>query len=344
MVTPSRAAALGVGVRVVLGILLIFTFRATAFGQSVVQVTNGDRMAGDVSKLERGELAFRTSAAGTIDIEWSQVTRLTSMQMLDVELRSGMRYTGTISSPADRELVVQTASGPTMPIPLADVVRIREFQATVLERTTGSADFGLTLTNRTTTYTFAGEANNRTRSYETDLTFDSFLSQQDEADTETRNNARLRVRRLLSNRWFAMAFVGGLQDDDLELDWRLVIGGGVGRFLVERPEMILAVEGGVDYDGEGFTGADETEHSAEAFGDIEWDFSPAGPIAASFEAATEVSLSRKRLRLQLDATVRREMFWDLYWRVNAFEDFDSDPPDDRPQSSFGLAIGVGWSF
>jgi hypothetical protein len=331
-------------VRVLLGILLIFTFRATAFGQGVVQVTNGDRITGNVSKLERGELAFSTTAAGTIDITWSEVVRLTSMQMLDVELRSGMRYTGPIDSPADGQLVVQTASGPTMPIALSEILRITEVGATFLERTTGEIDFGLSVRPSTTTYNFDGSATNRTRRYQTDLLINSYFTRQDEAADNARNKIRLEVRRYFTDRWFTVGIGEWHQDDELDLDWRLMIGGGVGRTLIESVDTLLRLEGGVDYDAENFTELDETDHSAEVFGAVHWDWWLTGPTKALVDARTEISLDRPRFRLEFDAKLRRDLFWDLYWSVNVFDDYDSDPPGDRSHSAFGMAIGLGWSF
>jgi hypothetical protein len=327
-------------------IYLLAGLHSTAFAQDadVVQVKNGDRIKGEVSELERGELAFDTVAAGTIGITWSEVVRLSSTRILDIELSSGVRYTGTVSSPADGQLVVQTASGPTMPIALSDIAHIRVVGETFFKRTSGEADFGLTWTNGSTTYTFDGNAVNRTRSYKTELKVDSWLSDQDDGVTETRNNIELDFRRLLSGRWYATGLLHFQQDDELELDWRTVVGGGVGRWLVDSSEMELSVEGGLNYNGESYASAEGTDHSAEVFGGVDWNWSPTGPTAATVDARTEVSLERKRIRLEFEAKLRRDIFWNLYWSVRAFDDFDSDPPEDRHRSAFGLAIGVGWSF
>ncbi len=332
--------------RVLLAVALIACCRVTAFaqGMDVVKVENGDQFTGDVERLERGELAFTTDAAGTIDITWSQVVTLSTKQILDVDTVSGMRYTGTISAPADRQLVVQTATGPTMPIPLSDIVRIKSVGETFLERTTGAVDFGLILTNSTASYSLNGEAKNRTRRYHTDLTLASLLSQQDEGTTDTRNDVKLEVRRLFVNRWFIVGLFQGQQDDELEVDWRTEIGGGAGRVLIESADTLFLVEGGLDYNAENYAGADETDRTAEVFGAIVWEWAPSGPTEATVTAKTELSLDRARIRLDLDAQLRRDMFWNLYWSVNVFDDADSDPPDDAPTNSFGLSFGLGWSF
>jgi hypothetical protein len=264
--------------------------------------------------------------------------------MLDVDTASGMRYTGTISSPADGQLVVQTATGPTTPIPLSDIARITSVGETFFERTSGAVDFGFLVTNDTRSYSLNGEAKNRTRSYHTDLAIESLLSYQEAGRTDRRNNIKLEARRLFVNRWFILAMVQGQQDDELELDWRTEIGGGAGRVLNESLETLLLIEGGIDYNAENYAIADGTDRSAEVFGEIAWEWSPTGPSKASITAKTEISLDRARVRLDLDAHLRRDIFWNLYWSVNVFDDADSDPPYDTPKSSFGLSIGLGWTF
>jgi hypothetical protein len=332
--------------RTQVALVFLVMCNATTFAQAtdVVAVMNGDRFNGDVRRLERGSLAFRTPAAGTIDITWSQVVTLTSSKDLLVELASGARYSGSISSPSDGLLVVQTTTGPTMPIALSEIIRITPVEATFLERTTGSVDFGLTATTDTRTYTLDGSARNRTRFSELRLDLSSWLSEQDGSATRTRNLATLDVRRFLQGRWFILALAEGHQEDELELDWRFVLGGGIGRMLVQSNEMLLAVEGGANYDGERFTNESETDRSAEVFGGVDWDWFPSGPTEVAVTAKTYISLDQARARIEFNATVRRDVFWDLYWSVNAYDSFDSDPPDDRPRSAFGVAVGLGWSF
>ena len=322
---------------------------STAHAQrtDVVQVTNGDRITGTVSGLARARLAFRTDSAGTLSIAWGDVVTLTSSETLDVELSSGVRYTGSISSPSPGRLMVQTASGPSPSIDMKEVIRLTPIGAVFRARTTGSIDFGVNFTkaDKARSYTLDIDAANRTRSYETLVDFDSWLQRREDTDTLTRNKLLLDVRRLLPQRWYVVAKFGFQEDDELDLDWRLLVGSGVGRKLIQSNRMLLSVEGGLDYDGESYDSEDSTNHSAELFGGVDWDyFSPRWSTETTVVATTYISLERQRARLELDAQLRREFFWDLYWAVNIFESFDSDPRGDRERSNVGLAFNVGWTF
>src|SRR5262245_57032961 len=243
----------------------------------VVEVANGDRINGDVSRLQHGQLEFRTASAGTghprfagtISIVWTEVVSLTSTKQLDVELASGDRFSGSISSPSRGRLIVQTATGPSRPLDVGEIVGIIPIEAGFRGRTTGSIDFGVSFTNaeNARTYTLDASAMHRSEAYiyETQIAFDSWLSARDDAERLTRNDLSVDVRRRLSNRWFALATSAVQQDEPLELDLRLMLGGGVGRRLIQTNAGVLSVEGGLNYDGEDYDSSDTFEHSMEAF-------------------------------------------------------------------------------
>jgi hypothetical protein len=334
-------------IKILCTVVLAVALGSSANAQDVVEVKNGDRIKGTVSRLRRGQLEFSTEAAGTISIAWHQVVALTTQQALEVELASGARYTGTIASPSAGQLVVQTASGNSPAIDSSQVVRIISIGAAFRARTTGAIDFGANVTKAdgARSYTLDAEASNRTRSYETGVSFESWLQRRDDEDTLTRNDLSLDVRRYFGQRWYALGTFGLQEDDELELEHRIVAGGGVGRMLVQSNAMLLSVEGGLDYDGERYDSRDSTEHSAEILAGVDWDyFAPNWATDILIAAVTYVSLERQRARLELDAQMRRDIFRNLYWSMNVFESFDSDPPGDRERSNVGLSLSVGWSF
>jgi hypothetical protein len=215
-------------------------------------------------------------------------------------------------------------------------------------RTTGSVDFGLNFTNaeKARTYTLDAEAEHRSRAhgYETAVTFNSWLSARDDAERLSRNDVALTVRKRLPDRWFALGTFEAQQDEELELDARVLAGAGVGRRLIQSNRTHLLVQGGLDYDGERYADVGSFEHSAEVFGGVDWDWFAPGATEAAVVATTYISLARQRVRLEWDATVRRDMFSSMFWALNIFDSVDSDPPADRPRSNLGVALTLGWTF
>lgn len=344
---PSRCVVVGT---IVLVSTLVLT-PSTAAADDLEIKGGGKLMSGLLVRMERGRLFFWTSATGTIAIDWTHVVGISSPQNLDVELSAGGRFSGSISSPSAGQLVVQTSSGPTAPIVMSDIVRIAPIQATFRMRLTGVVDFGLSYSHADAelTYAFNSAWLHRTRSYETRVGFDSWLSRQDDADRQTRNDLVVDVRRLLPERWFALALVEAQQDEDLDLDLRLLAGGGVGRTVVQSNRTSLALKGGVDYNAEQYADADSRDHSVELFGGAEWAwFQFAGFTQVDVDSTTFVSLERRRVRVELDADARRIVFWspawNFFWAANVFESFDSDPRGDRKRSDLGVSFALGFGF
>jgi hypothetical protein len=52
-----------------------------------------------------------------------------------------------------------------------------------------------------------------------------------------------------------------------------------------------------------------------------------------------------RQRVQLDTSVKQDLYKDLYASVNVFFTFDSKPPNpSAARSDLGVTFSLGWSF
>ena len=52
-----------------------------------------------------------------------------------------------------------------------------------------------------------------------------------------------------------------------------------------------------------------------------------------------------RLRTQLDVNLRWELINDLFWDLNYYNTYDSDPPSGAESTSdYGIVTSIGWSF
>ena len=80
--------------------------------QDEVVLASGNRISGQVRGLSRGELSFRIAGIGTVDINWSSVESLKTVQVLDIDLSSGAHLSGSISTTAEGKLSVLTEAGP----------------------------------------------------------------------------------------------------------------------------------------------------------------------------------------------------------------------------------------
>ena len=85
---------------IVVGVALLLSATAAAQRTDVLILKNGDHITGEIKKLQRGLLEFKTDHLGTLEVEWPAVARLTSGTDFEVRLDDGRRFYGTLAPDA----------------------------------------------------------------------------------------------------------------------------------------------------------------------------------------------------------------------------------------------------
>ena len=320
-----------------------------AFAQKtdVVELINGDRITCEIQKLDRGKLSVKTDGLGTISIEWDDVARVSSTAAYDVELESGSRVSGTLSRGEPRAVQVVTAAGPE-PIALATIVRVSRLGRTFWRRLDGSiaTGFSFAQANVQTQWTFDADIDYRSRNWFIGVTADSMLTTREDVDSQKRADLIVQAQRFFRPRWSYMALGVAQRNEELSLDLRWAAGGGLVRVFKQTNRTALQAELGLAYTHEQYSGS-TARRVGEAISGVSWDwFTFDGKSTnLSFDALSFVALDRdSRLRLELNTTFKSDIVGDLYWSVNAFESYNSDPPDNRKASDFGVSATLGWTF
>ena len=329
----------------VLAVLIMMAIAAGASEPDVVVVKSGNRMTGSVTGLSGGTLTFSIEGAGSVDINWLNVVSLQSSQTLDVRLASGARYTGTISSPSDGKLEIKAANGPQV-VDIKDVVRLTPLAATFRQRTSGSIDLGFAVlqANDEIDLTLNSELEHRSKNYLTQASFESLWRRRSGDDNQLRNFFNIGTRRYFHGRWFVLGQFDVQQDQAMDLDFRTLVSGALGRTLVENNHALFAAYAGFDYNHENY-GAVPTSNTGEAVAALEWDiFGDAHKTEWKTEAKSYYGLNQARVRLQFDTSIKRDIYKKIYGKLNFFESFDSKPPVGQEGNDYGLAITIGRSF
>jgi hypothetical protein len=330
-----------------LGVVLLLAFPIAALADAdVVTMTNGDHLTGRVVKLERGQLEVSAEKGGSIDIPWNNVATITSTQRFEIELASGRRYYGPIKAAAGH-LDVEGSPAP-ITLEMKDVIRITPVVHGARARTTGSLEAGFSLVNPpdvTTSYTLDGELAYRGEGFTAEADLDSLSSRNQGDLTESRNFFQFDARKLLASRWFTRGLLEMQNDKDLNLDFRFLVGGGIGRTLAQSHESIFAAFGGLDYNHERYSAPQSINNSAEVSAGLDWDWFPAHSTEVVTKGETFISLQRPRARLEFSSQLTEFVFRKLFWGLKVFESFDSNPPGDTHENSnFGTDITLGWRF
>jgi hypothetical protein len=316
----------------------------------VVTLANGDRITGEVKGLERGQLKLSTDAAGTIYIEWARVAGLQTNQYLQVELQSGLRYYGQAPAATGNETLRIVADDKPEDVRLAEVVRIDPIdQGKLLSRLDGyvTAGYNFTKSNELQTFTFTGGLSSRTEKRKWSLDASSTLTSQQGNPDSSRWTAQGEWRQFLRDRYFVDGWGGFESNDELGLDLRSLVGGDVGRYLVQTSSQEWGAYAGLAYNDELYTGEPHQTSLESVFG-TQYSYFRYDSPEALFEATLNLFPSltqRGRLRAETSLHSRYELVKDLFFEVSLYGSYDNQPGENAiSNSDYGLTTSLGYSF
>ncbi len=133
--------------RVAVAIALL-PMSATLWAQprtDVVTLSNGDRITGEVVRLDRGRLEFKTDDAGTLHLEWDKLTGVVATRLVEAVTSDGRRFFGSLGPAPTRSIAVVELAG-VVSLQMPDVTIIRTIGGSFWDQLDGSIDAGYNYT------------------------------------------------------------------------------------------------------------------------------------------------------------------------------------------------------
>jgi hypothetical protein len=196
---------------------------------------NGDSINGDVKGFKRGKLEFEIPGSSSTFIEFDDISTIGSSDYWDVELDDQTRTFGTLEPGDEAGTVRIVGTSGAREVPLASIVQMTSIDASFWSKLDGFLEFGFSFAkaNSVTNYTLGARVAYRGTKWASSITIDSRQNSQTDAETTSRNQLTLDIVRLLPKTWFA----GGLgqveQNQELDLDLRLLYGVIGGRDILQ---------------------------------------------------------------------------------------------------------------
>jgi putative salt-induced outer membrane protein YdiY len=312
----------------------------------VVELVNGDRITCEIRKLDRGRLTVKTDGIGTVSVEWDDVANIASAATYDIEQTSGHRLFGSLVRAVAGSVDVVSAAA-TERLALSSIVRISPVGGTFWSRLDGSIDGGFSFTqaNVQTQWNTNASVSYRSLRWFSVLAADSSLTTREDADRQTRNTLSYQAQRFLKRHWSALGFTQFQQNEELSLNLRAVFGGGAERVLVRTNRVVFTALGGAAFTREAYAGApDESVAEAVAGADFAWFTFDGRSTSVELSVFSFTAVGRRRERFELTSSFKSDIVSDLYWSINLFESFNSQPPAGEKRNDFGVSATVGWSF
>ena len=330
--------------------LLIACTTAFAAKTDVVRLVNGDDITGEIKSLDFGELSYSTDSMGTVSIDWEDIVSLQTDQTLQVEVANGTRYFGTLHrAEAQYHIVVAGDSTDTV-IATANIVRMTpiETDETFLSALDGSFSLGFSTekSSQVTTFNLATALEYRTLKYLVGLTATASITDQPSEQESQRSQIGMNYQRFRPNRWFTDWFVSWETNQQLGINNRYILGGGLGRYLVQSNRNQFSITASINGTRETYVGMDESDTVPQGRIQLRYlhrSVKPESHVSRTtniYPLLTDLSSYRS----ETDLSFRREFVKDLFFDVTAYHSYSSDPPTDAEQTDYGVTTSIGYSW
>jgi hypothetical protein len=343
----------------VIGTVAVLVFAQAALAKrndDVVIMKNGDRLTGEIKRLEDGKLVFSAGyMTADVSLDWTKVDRLESKDHFNVYLTDGRVHTGVIvgkglTEDTDPGFFIQTGNADVV-VHRDEVVVVRPIESSVLNQLTGSVDYGYSFTggnNSTTQSSLSAAMAYRVEKWHMQLQGGSVFNAQSEGTSTGRNTFSFLYARKLTELWYAGAISELLNSKQQDLTLRATAGGGLGRVLFRSERTALRLLSGILFSREHYSseaGEEPRANNVEALFHLQYEmyrFKKFDIDAATY--AYPSLTDRGRVRMGLQSALGIELFRNFKWKFSLYENFDSRPPVHAPRNDFGTSTSVGWTF
>jgi small nuclear ribonucleoprotein (snRNP)-like protein len=325
---------------------------ATAAAQGrtdVVTLVNGDRITGEIVRLDRGQLEFKTDDIGTLYLEWDKLVSLVTTRLVQVTTTDGRTFLGSLARSSDRAMAVVSQDAAAQ-LAMPDVTNITTIGRSFWRKLDGSFDVGFAYTRSSgiAQLNLKTDAVYRKPQSQMRLTV-SFTqtAQRDEEGRDDRGAIDASYLRYPWRRWFIGAVSRFETNESLGLELRSQIGGAIGPRLVNSNRAQLTLGAGVSFNDERGVDVEPTQN-LEALLLFNTSYYIYDRPRTNLDVMVQYypSLSDMgRRRLQLDVSGKREVFKDLFVSVSVFYTVDTRPPNpDADTYDVGVLWSIGWTY
>jgi Protein of unknown function, DUF481 len=336
--------------KAIVAIAVALSVSATTHAQGrtdVVTLANGDRITGEIVRLERGRLEFKTDDAGTLYLEWDKLSSLVSTRLVEVLTTDGRRFLGSLGPAAARSITVVTSE---VSLQMSEVTLITPIGTSFWRQLDGSIDAGFSYTKSSGVAQLNVNSDTVYRKLASRARLTASLTQtkkDDDSGRDDRGFVEMSYLRYPWQRWFILTAGRFETNESLGLTLRSQIGAAAGPRLVNSNRAQLVLGAGLAFNHE--QGVDvESTQNVEALFTFETAFytydRPKTNVDVSFQYYPSLS-NTGRQRVQLDVGAKREFLKDLFVALNFFNTYDNRPPNPAADTNdVGIVLSIGWSY
>jgi len=337
---------------IILALLLVTGFDQDLMAgkTDIIILANGDRLTGEVKRMEYAQVEFKTDAMSTVYIDWHEVTYIRSAERFRTELANGYDFYGTLSTDSLTNSLTVVFDSLSYQSPLSNVVGIFPVKDTFLKRLKLKMDLGFSYTKGSNIAQLSSNANSSYRSlrFLHQLQFDFILTSQQDTLPAQNLNLNWSTSRFFLYRWFFNIFTGVQKNTQLGLKMRLLLGGGGGKDLLHDNLNVLTTGGGIQVTEEWRYDQNPYKTNLEAVAIIHYSRfryqHPKIDLSTNFKLYPNLTNSG-RIRYEFDISLSWEIFSDFYWKLSFYNNYDNrSESDSSTKDDYGTTLSFGWTY
>lgn len=315
----------------------------------VVFLQNGDRITGEVKSLFRGKLEFSTDHMGTIFIEWEDIREIVSTTGQAIELTNGQRFYGPLTKTDNSDMVMIETSQGDVGLNTQDVISMYPVEAGFWDRLDLSASFGFSWDKGSGVgkFSLGIDADYRKQESLTRAGFSTEITTQNIADDTKRSVLDTSHIIFKKNKKFRIYFSNLEHNDQLGIDLRALAGTGYGWVPIRNQRNWFGLSAGLDVNHE-IPSEGDSETNLEAAGSLSYEYFKFSDPERSFRVDLTIFPSLTdlgRWRANLTNEFKLEFIDDLFWKMDLYANYDSDPISTEGASSdYGITSSFGYKF
>lgn len=330
----------------------LFAFQAEGREKTdVIVLRNGDRITGEITKLEYGKLQLKTSDIGTLSIEWAAVATVSSTYTFDVELVNGLHYFGPLAARASGHGIVVDESSQAVDLAIPEVARIAQIGDRWFDRINGAFSLGYNFAKSSdiTVLSAHFDAAYRAPTFAMSLRADTTSTNTTAEGTLDRSSIAFSYQWLKPRRRFWTGLTSFERNEELGIEGRAQVGGGYGYYLRQSSSSEIAAVIGLAASKEWVVGTQNSRENLEGLLGASWRVyrfrSPETSLTSGltfFPSLTE----EDRYRANLNLSLRREIVENFFLDLSTYYDYDSRPPDAESvaRDDYGVVTSLGYTF
>jgi putative salt-induced outer membrane protein YdiY len=322
----------------------------------VIVMKNGDRLSGEIKKIEHGLLYIETPyiSGEQVAVDWLQVEKIESQRPYRVELDTGKRLIGRIQSESstgsDKPSFTIVAEDAETKVTREEVIGMGWQKENFFRQLKGNIDLGYSFTsgneqvqgNLNATSTFDSPK------YRMEGNLNSTISVVSGTNEINRQQVTTLFGKYLSRRDMVFGAADFLKSSQQKLDLRSTRAAGYGRGFIKTPRTELNLRAGLAYNHESYVpsaGIQPFHSSIESLFYLGYSTFRFNRSEFNLNVSAMPSLSDAgRVRSNVNSSYSVKLVNNFRFVVSLWDTYDSRPPIAAKKNELGLSTGLGWTY